>query len=248
MKHGETDASVSVGLVGDYSSRVRAHVAIPRALALAAPAGVGVKAEWVATETLAGDVGPRLTGFDALWCVPASPYASMEGALSAIRFAREGGVPFLGTCGGFQHALIEYARNELGLAAADHAESNPEATLPLVAPLSCSLVGARGKIALAPGSRVRAVYGTDETTEQYHCNFGFNPQYRALLADSALQVTGVDEAGEVRVLELDGHPFFVATLFQPELSALSGVKHPLVEAFARAASRRASGAAVEEPR
>lgn len=223
-------------MIGDYSPQVRAHVAIPQALRLAAPIDTEIEAEWLATKTLGNESEARLEGFDALWCVPASPYASMEGALSAIRFARERGVPFLGTCGGFQHTLIEYARNVLGLTAADHAESNPEAETQIVTPLSCSLVGAKGKIALSEGSRARAIYGAGETTEEYHCNFGFNPQYHALFDDSRLLVTGVDEAGEVRVIELNGHPFFVATLFQSELSALSGSKHPLVAAFAHTAA------------
>src|SRR5204862_344720 len=82
----------------------------------------------------------RLSPFDAIWCVPNSPYASMEGALCAIRFARESGRPFLGTCGGFQHTIIEYARNVLGFHEADHAESNPAAALPLISRLACFLL------------------------------------------------------------------------------------------------------------
>jgi CTP synthase (UTP-ammonia lyase) len=160
----------------------------------------------------------------------------MGGALRAIRFARERGVPFLGTCGGFQHALIEYARNVLGMEGADHAESNPEAATHIITPLACSLVGAKGRIALAEGSRVRDIYGAGEAAEEYHCNFGFNPQYRTLLDVGALRVTGIDEGGDARVVELDGHPFFIATLFQPELSALSGGRHPLVAAYVRAAA------------
>ncbi len=244
MNCSKAISALRVGLIGDYSPHVRAHVAIPQALASAAPADLKIEAEWLATETLGGDVEARLTPFDALWCVPASPYRSVEGALGAIRFARERAVPFLGTCGGFQHALIEYARNVLGLANADHTESNPETATPIITPLSCSLVGAKGKIVFKEDSRVRTIYGACETTEEYHCNFGFNPQCRALFGGGALRVTGVDEEGDARVLELDAHPFFIATLFQPELSALSGVKHPLILAFTQAAAQRLSGMAI----
>ncbi|MBA3440701.1 MAG: CTP synthase [Pyrinomonadaceae bacterium] len=244
MKQGKTTPSIRVGLIGDYSPQIMAHIAIPQALALAAPDDLNVEAEWLATETIVDGVESRVTEFDALWCVPASPYVSMDGALSAIRFARERGVPFLGTCGGFQHALIEYARNVLNLAEADHAESNPEAAMPLVAPLSCSLVGARGKITLRQGSRVSEIYGAGETTEEYHCNFGFNPQYRTLLDEGGLRVTGVDEAGEARVVELNHHPFFIATLFQPELTALAGGKHPLIAAYVQAATLRSMSVSV----
>ena len=95
-----------------------------------------------------------LAAFDGVWCVPASPYANTEGALNAIRVAREHRIPFLGTCGGFQHAVIEYARNVLGWTAADHAEVNPQAALALIAPLSCSLVEKTGEIRLAAESLI----------------------------------------------------------------------------------------------
>jgi CTP synthase (UTP-ammonia lyase) len=239
MNHSKQEPPLIIGLIGNYSPQVRAHVAIPLALRLAAPADTEIETEWLATEILGDESEERLEAFDALWCVPASPYASMEGALRAIRFAREREVPFLGTCGGFQHALIEYARNVLGLTDADHAESNPKAETQIVTPLSCSLVGAKGKIALSEGSRARAIYGLGETTEEYHCNFGFNSQYRSHFDDGRLRVTGVDEEGEIRIVELDGHPFFIATLFQPELSAVSGIKHPLIAAFAQTAAEAA---------
>lgn len=234
-----------IGLIGDYSPEVRAHKAIPLALQLAADkTGCGVETTWIATEALERGTEQLLT-FDALWCVPGSPYASMHGALGGIRFARESGRPFLGTCGGFQHALIEYARNVLGFVEADHAESNRAAAMPLVAPLSCSLVGAANRIMLKEGSRISFIYGATETTERYHCNYGFNPHYQSLLEGTGLGVTGVDAQGDVRIVELVGcsssgallHPFFIATLFQPELSAFEGKTHPLVCAYLQAARR-----------
>jgi CTP synthase (UTP-ammonia lyase) len=216
-----------------------AHLAIPKALALAAnETASDFEAAWLATETIAQH-RERLASFDALWCVPGSPYRSMEGALLAIQFAREQGCPFLGTCGGFQHALIEYARNVLGFAAADHAESNPTATVPLIAPLSCSLVGATGAIKLRADSRIRRIYGKEEAVEQYHCSFGLNARYQSLLASGEMHVTGQDAEGQPRVVELAGHPFFIATLFQPERSASSGIVHPLLRAYVQAASSSA---------
>ncbi|HEX8149893.1 MAG TPA: CTP synthase [Pyrinomonadaceae bacterium] len=237
MKSENGGRALRVGLVGDYNPQVKAHVAIPKALALASgEEGLGVEAAWVATSSLGDDPGERLAPFDALWCVPASPYANTEGALGAIRFARERRVPFLGTCGGFQHAVIEYARNVLGHARADHAETNAAAEMPLIAPLACALVGARGRVRFAAGSRVGDIYGAGEAVEEYNCSYGFNPGYLPLLERSAMKVTGVDDEGGVRVVELPEHPFFVATLFQPERSALAGRTHPLVRAFLCAAS------------
>jgi CTP synthase (UTP-ammonia lyase) len=242
LLEGNLMQSLSIGLIGDYSPSVPAHVAIPQALDLAAGVlGCCVRAEWLPTEQLTGDLSEQLAAFDALWCVPASPYASMDGALRGIQFAREQGRPFLGTCGGFQHALIEYARNVLGLIDADHAESNPETSLPLMVALECALVEATGTVVLQDGSRVAALYGQREVVEAYHCRFGLNPHYEGLLAGTNLRIVGRDSGGEVRIVELESHPFYVATLFQPERSAFKGHAHPLIIAYVGAALGRRAG-------
>jgi CTP synthase (UTP-ammonia lyase) len=226
-------SSIRIALVGDYSPEVLAHVAIPKALELAAVReSTPTTTEWFHTASLKPS---QLAGFDGIWCVPGSPYANMESALNAIRFARENDFPFFGTCGGFQHALIEYARNRLGQPEADHAESNPDAALPLIAPLSCGLTEATAAIHLKPGSRVAGIYGSPQITERYNCNYGLNPKFSSLLEGSDLAITGTDQNGDVRIVELSRHPFFFATLFQPERSALSNLAHPLISAFLRAA-------------
>jgi CTP synthase (UTP-ammonia lyase) len=217
---------VRIGLIGDYNAKVRAHLAIPRALELAAE-GRAVHPVWLFTRDLDRQ---ELSGFDGLWCVPNSPYESMSNALSAIRYAREHNVPFLGTCGGFQHAIIEYARNVLALEEADHQESSPEAGMLLVSRLACSLVGVRQVIKLTAGSRAASIIG--ETTEdEFYCNFGLNPRFAPLFNGSGLEITGYDETGEPRVAELPAHRFFVCTLFQPELKAEKGIAHPLIRAY-----------------
>ncbi len=224
---------VRVGLVGDYDAPVPAHQAIPLALREAGGAlGLGVQFEWIPTDEIRSE--SRLTGFDGLWCVPASPYRSMDGALLAIRHAREGTVPFLGTCGGFQHVIVEYARNVLGWADADHAETAPEASRAVIAPLACALVEATGSVQLFPGTRIAAAYGASETREGYRCRYGLNPAFQAALVSGPLRAAAGDESGEVRAVELEGHPFFVATLFQPERAALQGLPVPLARAFVQA--------------
>lgn len=221
---------ITIGLVGDYDETVTAHRAIPLALDLAATLlGAEVTFAWVPTEKIAD--AARVSGFDGIWCVPASPYRSMDGALTAIRHARENAIPFLGTCGGFQHAVVEYARNVLGWADAEHAETAPDAARPVITPLACALVEATGSLRLFPGTRIASAYGTPETVEEYRCRYGLNPAFRAALVAGPLRASADDEAGEVRAVELDGHPFFVATLFQPERAALRGETAPLVTAF-----------------
>jgi CTP synthase (UTP-ammonia lyase) len=226
-----------VGLIGDYDPTVTAHIAIPRALALAADTlGTTAAYDWLPTPALAAASPASLAPYAALWAVPATPYASMDGALAAIRHARQRSVPLLGTCGGFQHLLIEYARNVLGLADADHAESNPEASTVLVAPLTCSVSEQTHTFALAPGSRVAAIYGAEQITEQYGiCNYGLNAAFRPLFEGHGLHITGVDENGDARIVELGAHPFFIGTLFQPERAALREAPHPLIVALLRAA-------------
>ena len=177
-----------------------------------------------------------LGGFSALWCVPASPYANTAGAVAAIRFARETGRPFLGTCGGFQHALLDYAEAVWGLSTAAHAELDPEVPDPVIAQLDCALVEAIGEVWFTPGSRLAMIYGGPQATEAYHCRYGLNPRYAARLEVGPLRVSARDGVGDIRAGELDGHPFFVATLYQPERAVLTGRSHPLIAAYVAAAS------------
>src|SRR5687768_13885123 len=146
---------VLVGLVGDRDPSVRAHLAIPVALQNAAEElSIGVRYEWVPTQEVA--TVDRVASFNGLWCVPGSPYRSMSGALLAIQYARANHLPFLGTCGGFQHAVIEYAQNVLGWSDAAHAETTPDAPRNVITPLSCALLDAEGLVRLLPGTKLRA--------------------------------------------------------------------------------------------
>jgi CTP synthase (UTP-ammonia lyase) len=182
------------------------------------------------------DPSEQLARFSGIWCVPASPYANTRGALAAIRFARETGRPFLGTCGGFQHALLEYAEAVWGVERPRHAELDPGAVDPVIAPLVCSLVEQSGEIRIEAGTRLAAIYGTRTVIEEYHCRYGLSAPYRARLTSGPLRLSARDAGDDVRAVELDGHPFFVATLFQPERSALAGRSHPLISAFVRAST------------
>jgi CTP synthase (UTP-ammonia lyase) len=227
--------SIQIGLIGDHDPDVIAHRAIPLALARAAAAtGAPIVPRWLHTAVLRSDPAVAFP-CDGLWAVPATPYASGEAAIAAIRHAREGGVPFLGTCGGYQHALLEYGRNVLGLTQAQSIEESPDAELALIGRLSCELVEVKGRIRLAPGSRLASLCGASELEEGYHCRFGLDPRHRHRFDGSKLHIVGEDAAGEPRAFELEGHPFFFGTAFQPERSALEGRDHPLITAFVRAA-------------
>ncbi len=229
--------TVRIGLIGDYSPAVIAHQAIPLASQRARhESNHLVDFTWLDTDGIR--TADSLTDFHGLWCVPASPYRNTDGALMAIRFARETGRPFLGTCGGFQHALLEYAQNALGLKEAAHTESNPDATMPLISLLACSLVEQSDEIVLDEGSRLNDIFGAKVIHETYHCSYGLNPDYESLFAHTTMRVCGRDRAGDVRAIEMTDHPFYFITLFQHERRALQGESNPLVNAFVQAAARR----------
>jgi len=224
----------TLALVGDYSEKHTAHRAIPVALELArAQSGADVSWEWVATRDIT-DASRDLAAFSAVWLVPASPYENTAGALGAVRWVRQGLHPFLGTCGGFQHALLEIARDAAGIPDADHAETNPGGNSLVVTPLRCSLVEKVGRVQFAEGSLLGSAYGGAASNEGYRCNYGFNPGYRGALEAAGLKFTAWDDAGDIRGAELARHPFFAGVLFQPERAALRGETPPLVLAFVRA--------------
>lgn len=230
----------TIAIVGDFRAENQTHIATNDAVGHSVAAlNSAVEHRWVDTEEVARPEGvKRLAECGGFWIAPGSPYKSMSGALSAIRLAREQQIPLLGTCGGFQHIILEYARNVLGFADAEHEETDPKASRLFISRLTCSLVGRTMNITLQPDSLVARSYGRIKIHEKYYCNFGVNPEYERLLRSGALRVVGSDDEGAVRVAELPGHPFFVGTLFVPQLSSTRLAPHPLVSAFVKAAGNR----------
>src|SRR5208282_1718654 len=235
-------AMTRIAIVGDYNAGNKSHVATSDAVDhCAAALGLTVEHQWVGTDALGGPEGTKRLGeFGGFWIGPGSPYKSMGGALSAIRMARGQGIPLLGTCGGFQHIVLEYARNVLGFTDAEHEETDPQASRLFISRLACSLVGRTMKITLQWDSLVAHSYARTEIQEQYLCNFGVNPEYEDVLRSSALRIVGSDDEGVVRVVELAGHPFFVGTLFLPQLASTRAAPHPLISGFIKAALKESA--------
>ena len=132
------------------------------------------------------------------------------------------------------------------MAEAEHEETAPGAPTLVVSRLACSLTGKTEVINIFPHTISHRAYSKDESTEQFRCNFGLNPTFLPYFSKGPLEVTGRDRDGEARILELSGHPFFVATLFLPQLMSHPGAAHPLVLAYLKAASafrNRGGGAA-----
>lgn len=222
---------IKIGIVGDFESERLSHKATNEAFNHCADyLGINIDIQWLATESLETNADKIISKFDGLCCAP-GVYTSMTGALNAIRFARENDYPFIGTCGGFQHTVIEYARNKLKLNDVQHEEYSPDALNLIITALSCSLVGETRKVFIKKDSRIYKVYNETEVEERFSCNFGINPDYRKLIDESGFKIVGTDEKGEARILELPQNKFFVATLFQPQLSSLPTNPHKLILAY-----------------
>ena len=183
--------AVRIGILGDFNPEFRSHHATNDALQHAArKLGIEVQSEWIPTPSLIkADAEKKLESFDGFWASPGSPYKSLEGMLKGIQFARVRDWPFLGTCGGFQYAFIEFARNVLNIADADTAENNSGSKNVIIYPVACAvsdgkgnspkLSGAVPEIRLRPGSYLQSFYGkqVETVTEQFFCNFEINPDF-----------------------------------------------------------------------
>ena len=221
-----------VSLVGDYNASVTAHQAIPGAIEIAANAlELDVDCEWIRSKAIDHD---EIAESDAIWCVPASPYEDPLAVIESIRIARENDIPFLGTCGGYQHAALEYARNVLGYSNAASAEEDPDTSMPLINALSCRLADASGEINLQAGTKIAEIYARPNIVEEYNCGFGVNRKYLSVFDNSELRFSAFDVDGDPRGLEIPQHRFFIGVAFQPERSSIGGKRHPLIEAFLEA--------------
>src|SRR3954447_9159762 len=227
--------SVSIAVVGDRDTTLLTHRELDAAIARMP---TSVCARWVATDRLPDDL---LDEVDGIWLGPGTPYRDDDAVYALIRAVRERGIPFLGTCGGVQYSIVEFARNAAGIADAAHEETAPHAPEPVVGMLGCSLVGARRLVTPVPGTRLAAISGTDPFLAFHWCNYGLRDDWIEQLTAAGLVVSAhADDAG-VEGIELPSHPFFIATLFQPQVGAANGGPlHPLIGALCSAARERAA--------
>ena len=134
--------------------------------------------------------------------------------------------------------LVEHARNLVGISDAAHGESSTDGTL-VVTPLSCSLMGQTIDVAITPGTRLSALHGgVASVTEHTTCNYGLDPARPDIASTGGMVVSGIDDTGEVRAIERVDHPFFLATLYQPQLRSTPDEPHPVWLGFLDAISSR----------
>lgn len=228
------DSIIKIGIVGDYDGRP-SHIATEEAIKHSAKKlGLEVTSTWLSTASF-DNSAQELQTYHGIWCAPGSPFISMNGALNAIQFAREHNYPFLGTCGGFQHAVIEFGRNVLHIPALEALDFNPYDENEYITALSCSLVGQTRRITLDQSSILNHIYPSTEITEKYNCSFGLNKSFQKLLNENGFHVIGVDEMGDTRIMTLSSNTFFIASLFQPQLSSTYETPHPLINEYLKAA-------------
>lgn len=123
----------------------------------------------------------------------------------------------------------------MGIHDAEHEGTAPGSSNLVISKLTCSLVGQTQAIKIMPGTLARQVYGKEEVAEKFRCNYGLDPEYRDKIGSGVLKISGVDPNGEVRIVELSDHRFFITTLFLPQLSSSFDMPHPLMIAYMQAA-------------
>jgi len=234
--------AVRIGILGDFNTEFRSHHATNDALQHSArKLKLKVESEWLPTPSLLKGDATTLESFDGLWASAGSPYKSFDGMLAGIQFARVRNRPFLATCGGFQYTLIECARNVIGIPDATTAEEDPKAKNIIIYPVACAvpnrdknapkLSGTVNQIRLRPGSYLASFYGKDTIEEEFFCNYEMNPEFEWMAMEAGFPIVARGAKEECRAIESPAHLFFIATLFQPQLSSREDKPHPLVTAF-----------------
>ena len=234
---------VRVGIVGKYVELKDSYISISEAL-LHAGACESIRAdiEWISAEDLvSGTVAERLGGLDGIVIPGGFGHRGIEGKLEAVEYARVHKIPYFGLCLGLQCAVIEFARNVLGWSHANTTENDPDTPHPVIALLEAqSQITQKGgtmrlgvyESTLAPGSISRRCYGQDSIIERHRHRYEFNPAFREQLEGAGLRVTGTSADGQLaEIIELEGHPWFVAVQFHPEFMSRFLSPHPLFRGF-----------------
>jgi len=248
--------TVSIALVGKYVDLTESYKSLTEALIHAGiHTGARVKIHYVDSESIEKNGTASLQNMDAILVPGGFGKRGVEGKIKAIRFAREGGVPYLGICLGMQLAVIEYARNMAGLAGAHSTEFDPDTPHPVIALITewqdrdgrveqrdaHSDLGGTMRLGgqecvLEPDSVARQIYGQDRIMERHRHRYEVNNHYLPRLKTAGLKVSGTSAKDKLcEMIELPAHPWFVGCQFHPEFTSTPRHGHPLFKAFVQAA-------------
>jgi len=250
---------VTIAMVGKYVDLTESYKSLSEALIHAGLKNrTKVKIVYIDSESIEKSGTDCLKGMDAILVPGGFGERGVEGKIRTVRYARENKIPYLGICLGMQVAVIEYARDVVGLAGAHSTEFNPTTPHPVIA-LITEWTDAQGKVEkrsaesdlggsmrlggqqcrLAEGSRVRELYGNEVITERHRHRYEFNNGYREALSKAGLQFAGLSMDGSlVEVIELKDHPWFIACQFHPEFTSTPRDGHPLFAGFVSAARKQ----------
>jgi CTP synthase len=238
---------VRIGLIGKYVELKDAYKSIAESFIHAAVSNdCSVELVRIHSENINEDnVAELLGGLNGVLVAPGFGERGVEGKITAIKYARENGVPFFGICLGMQCAVIEFARNVLGLEDAHSTEIDPETSNPVIdimeAQKKVTVKGGTMRLGvydckLADGSRAKASYQEDMVNERHRHRFEFNNDYLADFEKSGMQASGINPDGSlVEIIELQDHPWFVGVQFHPEYKSTVANPHPFFVHFVKAA-------------
>jgi CTP synthase len=238
---------IEIAVVGKYVNLRDAYLSVMEALSHGGFAhGADVQIRWIASDDLGDDATDHaLRGVDGILIPGGFGVRGVEGKVDAVRYARERGVPFLGICLGLQCAVVEFARNVCGLTGANSAEFDPATPHPVIDLLpeqkDVTDLGASMRLGAQPcyieqGTLAARCYGADVVEERHRHRFEVNPAYHEALVGAGLIISGSSQKGRLaEIVELPGHPFFIAGQFHPELRSRPTRPHPLFREFVGAA-------------
>lgn len=240
------EKEVIVALVGKYVALPDAYLSVVEALCHGGIANrVKVNIKWVDAEDVEA-CGPEkfLEDVDGLLVPGGYGNRGVEGKIAAIRYARENNIPFFGICLGMQCAVVEFARNKCNMLGANSTEFDEKTPYPVVdipheygRDRDASMRLGNMPCKVMDGSIAHSVYGASVVEERHRNRYEMNNEYLEILTENGLRVGGVfEEKGFVEIIELDGHPWFVATQFHPEFLSRPNRPHPLFRAFVAAAT------------
>ncbi|GAE27884.1 CTP synthase [Halalkalibacter wakoensis JCM 9140] len=241
---------VTIALVGKYVALQDAYLSVAEALRHAGYAfDADIDIKWIDAEAVNDENVAELIGSADGILVPGGfGDRGVEGKISAIRFARENNVPFLGICLGMQLASIEYARNVLGLEGAHSAELNPDTPYPIIDLLpeqkDVEDMGGTLRLGLFPcklvdGTVARATYSDEIVYERHRHRYEFNNEYREQMEKAGFVFSGTSPDGRlVEIIELEDHPYFIASQFHPEFSSRPTRPQPLFREFVGASLKK----------
>jgi CTP synthase len=249
------DGQIDVAMVGKYVQIRDSYISLNEALMHGGlKSRTRVRVHYFESTDIEKNGTRALAGMDAILVPGGFGERGIEGKIQAVRYAREHGVPYLGICLGMQLAIIEYGRHVLRLEGAHSTEFNritPHPVIALITEWQDQALGQQQRdegsnlggtmrlgaqeVLVTPGTRAREVYGRDVIAERHRHRFEFNNRYMDAYRDAGLRFSGLSRDGLVEIIELPGHPWFVATQFHPEFTSTPRDGHPLFTGFVRAA-------------